>query len=99
MGAPMQPQGHLQVVVNLADYGMNPQVALDAPRWRFISGKTVLLEQTVPRAVALTLAESSGHEIQMSAEEECLGRVKLSCAKEGFVAASEPRADGLALAW
>jgi len=44
MGAPMQPQGQLQVVANLADYGMNSQ-ALDAPRWRFVQGKTVLSRQ------------------------------------------------------
>ena len=98
MGGPMQPQGHLQVVVNLADYGMNPQSALDAPRWQFLSGKTVLLEQTVPRDVALALAER-GHDIQLSADGGEFGKGQIILRGEGvLVAASEPRGDGLALA-
>ncbi len=98
MGGPMQPQGHLQVVVNLADYGMNPQSALDAPRWQFISGNRVLLEQSVPRHVALALVER-GHDIQVSAEGEQFGKGQIILRREGvLVAASEPRADGLALA-
>jgi gamma-glutamyltranspeptidase/glutathione hydrolase len=98
MGGPMQPQGHLQVVVNLADYGMNPQSALDAPRWQFVSGNRVLLEQSVPRHVALALAER-GHDIQVSAEGEQFGKGQIILRREGvLVAASEPRGDGLALA-
>jgi gamma-glutamyltranspeptidase/glutathione hydrolase len=98
MGGPMQPQGHLQVVVNLADYGMNPQSALDAPRWQFISGNRVLLEQSVPRHVALALAER-GHDIQVSAEGGQFGKGQIILSREGvLVAASEPRGDGLALA-
>jgi gamma-glutamyltranspeptidase/glutathione hydrolase len=98
MGGPMQPQGHLQVVVNLADYGMNPQTALDAPRWRFVAGRGVLLEQSVPRDVAIALAKR-GHDIQISADGGQFGKGQIILRGEGIlVAASEPRADGLALA-
>jgi len=98
MGAPMQPQGHLQVVVNLTDYGMNPQAALDAPRWRFVSGNRVLLEQTVPRNIALALRDR-GHDIQVRAQGRQFGKGQIILRRNGvFVAASEPRADGLALA-
>jgi gamma-glutamyltranspeptidase/glutathione hydrolase len=94
----MQPQGHLQVVVNMTDYGMNPQAALDAPRWRFIAGKRVLLEQSVPRHVAQALAKQ-GHEIQISAEGGQFGKGQMILRRNGvLVAASEPRADGLAIA-
>jgi len=98
MGGPMQPQGHLQVVVNLADYKMNPQAALDAPRWRFLAGKKVLLEQSVPRHVVAALAEQ-GHDIQLSPDGGQFGKGQIILRGEGvLVAASEPRADGLALA-
>jgi gamma-glutamyltranspeptidase/glutathione hydrolase len=77
---------------------MNPQTALDAPRWRFISGKKILLEQTVPRHVALALAER-GHQIQVSAEGGQFGKGQIILRHAGvLVAASEPRGDGLALA-
>jgi gamma-glutamyltranspeptidase/glutathione hydrolase len=44
MGGPMQPQGHLQVVSHLVDDGLDPQAALDAPRWRVEAGGVVQLE-------------------------------------------------------
>jgi gamma-glutamyltranspeptidase/glutathione hydrolase len=99
MGGPMQPQGHLQVVINQTDYGMNPQAALDAPRWQFVSGNTVLLEPAVPQSVALALAEL-GHNVQINAEPGLFGKGQVIQRQGGvLVAASEPRADGLALAW
>jgi ABC-type lipoprotein export system ATPase subunit len=38
MGGFMQPQGHVQVVLGLADFGLNPQAALDRPRWQVLPG-------------------------------------------------------------
>ena len=49
----MQPQGHVQMVVNQVDYGLNPQASLDAPRWQWLRGRQVLLEPGVPQHVLL----------------------------------------------
>ncbi|MCL6594091.1 MAG: gamma-glutamyltransferase, partial [Alicyclobacillus sp.] len=62
MGAYMQPQGHLQVVMNLLDFHLNPQAALDAPRWQWIEGRQVAVEREFPAHVAQAL-ERRGHVI------------------------------------
>ncbi|MCX7739444.1 MAG: gamma-glutamyltransferase family protein [Meiothermus sp.] len=99
MGGPMQPQGHLQVVVNLADYGLNPQAALDAPRWQWRAGRVVELEPAVPLHVAQGLRER-GHEVVLQPEWASFGRGQVVLRYgEALLAATEPRADGLALAW
>lgn len=97
MGGPMQPQGHLQMVVNLVDYGLNPQAALDAPRWQWLKDDRVLLEQSVAQNIAMGLSDRQ-HHIQLSANPSGFGRGQMVLRHgEGFVAASEPRADGLAI--
>lgn len=99
MGGPMQPQGHLQVVVNMANYGMNPQAALDAPRWQVVTGKRVNLEPTVSRQIAQALFDR-GHEVQANAPTTLFGKGQVILRQGGvLLAASEPRADGLALGW
>jgi gamma-glutamyltranspeptidase / glutathione hydrolase len=99
MGGSMQPQGHLQMVVNLVDYGFNPQAALDAPRWRWLNDDRVLLEQSVARNVAVGLSDRR-HQIQLSAEPSAFGRGQIILRQgEVLVAASEPRADGMAVAY
>ena len=97
MGGPMQAQGHLQVVVNLVDYLMNPQSALDAPRWRFIEKDLVLLEATVNPNIAIDLLER-GHQIRL-APPSMFGKGQIILRQDNhiLVAASEPRSDGIAL--
>ncbi len=97
MGAPMQPQGHLQVVVNLVDYLMNPQSALNAPRWRFIEKDLVLLEAQINPNIAIDLAER-GHQIRL-APSWMFGKGQIILRQDNnvLVAASEARSDGIAL--
>jgi gamma-glutamyltranspeptidase / glutathione hydrolase len=98
MGAHMQPQGHLQTIVNLIDYQMNPQVALDAPRWRFNDRNSVSLEQSIASSIVQGLKDK-GHGIEISADPGDFGKGQIILRLGGIlVAASEPRTDGLALA-
>ena len=48
MGAHFQPMGHVYVMSNMFDYGMDAQAALDAPRV-FFEGDALLVEETVPK--------------------------------------------------
>ena len=60
MGGDMQPQGHLQVALNMIDFDMNIQEAIEAPRYRILGGRHVALERAIPHAVRESLA-SMGH--------------------------------------
>ena len=97
MGGFMQPQGHLQMVVNLIDYGMNPQTALDAPRWRWLATNQVLLEQSVSSDIAIALSDRH-HHVQLSAEPSAFGRGQMILRSGNvLIAGSESRADGCAI--
>jgi gamma-glutamyltranspeptidase/glutathione hydrolase len=100
MGATMQPQGHTQIMVRIADHGQNPQAASDAPRWRVYEGLDVEFEQGVP-AETLDDLKARGHKIRVAdrwATE--FGRCQLIYKLEdGYLAASERRADGQAVGY
>jgi gamma-glutamyltranspeptidase/glutathione hydrolase len=61
MGGDIQAQGHAQVLINLIDRGLNLQQAIDAPRVRYVSGRGVMMEDTLPPAVIADLI-ARGHE-------------------------------------
>jgi gamma-glutamyltranspeptidase/glutathione hydrolase len=66
MGGFMQPQGHFQVVSAMLDDDLNPQEALDRPRWYVADGKPdgeVLLEEGIPVQTMARLAEM-GHKVR-----------------------------------
>lgn len=62
MGGFMQPQGHLQVMMNLIDFGMDPQAALDAPRFRWDEGLKVAIEKGFSPSTLHKLLKL-GHEV------------------------------------
>ena len=97
MGGHMQPQGHLQMIVNTIDYGLNPQVSLDAPRWQWTAGVDVDLELTTPAHVVRGLQER-GHAITVAPESGRFGRGQIiwRLPNGAYVAGSESRTDGLA---
>jgi gamma-glutamyltranspeptidase/glutathione hydrolase len=99
MGGHMQPQGHVQVAINTIDYGMNPQAALDAPRWQIDEGQ-LLLELETPRHVVAGLA-ARGHAVHVAAESGSFGRGQAIWRMDSgaYAAGSESRCDGCAVGW
>ena len=95
MGGFMQPQGHVQVILNTLRYGMNPQVALDAPRWQWTGGKTVEVEHSLPAWLARELT-LRGHDIKVQLENGAFGRGQIIWrnAQGVLVGGSEGRTDG-----
>ncbi|WP_019120982.1 gamma-glutamyltransferase family protein [Brevibacillus massiliensis] len=100
MGGFMQPQGHVQVAMNLIDFGLNPQAALDAPRWQWIEGKTVELEPHFPEHIALNLARR-GHDIKRPLGSGGFGRGQVIVRDENGVLSggTDFRTDGAVAAW
>jgi gamma-glutamyltranspeptidase / glutathione hydrolase len=100
MGGHMQPQGHLQVVVNTVDWGLNPQSALDAPRWQVTSGLGVLLEYGVPHHIVSDLIRR-GHQVTVEPDGGAFGKGQAiwRLPSGSLVAGTEPRCDGCALGW
>jgi gamma-glutamyltranspeptidase/glutathione hydrolase len=104
MGGFMQPQGHLQVVVALADDGVDPQAALDRPRFCIgdgTAGGRVALEAGIPVEV-LEQLERMGHPVEtVSGHARALfgrGQIIQRDAKSGVLwGGSDPRADGCAM--
>lgn len=97
MGGPMQAQGHVQMVLRLADYGQNPQAAVDAPRWQVLQGLDVAIENDFSTAVLDDLAQR-GHQLQRLHRQPMFGGAQLIYRMEnGYCAASEPRKEGQAV--
>ena len=101
MGANMQPQGHMQTLVRMLDYGQNPQAACDAPRWRYNAGLEINVEASMNPATVQGLA-ARGHRmevIQDSYQDFGAGQFIWRAGNpkvEGYVAASDSRRDGQA---
>jgi gamma-glutamyltranspeptidase/glutathione hydrolase len=102
MGADMQPQGHVQFLVNLIDFKMNLQEAMDAPRGRHLQGMEVYLEDGIPDEVASKLQEKGHHVIQEAPVINQVGggqAIYLDRSQNVLLGASDRRKDGCAIGY
>ena len=98
MGGTMQPQGHAQVIVRIADYGQNPQAACDGPRFRVVQGMAVSVEEGAFPAATLDELKRRGHQIITVDDYNQFGSAQLIWKLDGgYFAASDPRRDGQAV--
>jgi len=99
MGGPMQPQGHVQLLIRMADYGQNPQTACDAPRWFVDENFCIALEPGFPPSISEELI-NRGHRILEDSPEFLFGGAQvIYCLEDGYCAASDPRKDGQAVGY
>ena len=94
MGAYMQPQGHLQVAMNLIDFGLDPQQALDAPRWRWLRGNEFEVETGFHMEIARQLLKR-GHKVSVQLDTASFGRGQMIVRLENgvLVGGTESRTD------
>ena len=94
MGGYMQPQGHMQVVTNMIDFHLNPQMALDAKRFQWIENKKFILEPGFDENIISEL-KKRGHEIEIEEELAMFGRGQIIVRLENgvYIAGCESRTD------
>ncbi len=94
MGGYMQPQGHLQVVMNYVDFHMDPQQALDAPRWQWMRDGRVTVETRFDPHLAEAL-QRKGHEVSVEIGTPSFGRGQMIVRLENgvLVGGTESRTD------
>jgi gamma-glutamyltranspeptidase/glutathione hydrolase len=105
MGGDVQAQGHVQVLVNLIDRGLNLQQAIDAPRVRYISGRGVMMEDELTAPLVAELIQR-GHERVLPPtgimHRALMGggqAIMIDPATGTLSGASDSRKDGLALGY
>jgi gamma-glutamyltranspeptidase/glutathione hydrolase len=98
MGAHYQPMGHVQLILNMLDYGMDVQEAIDCPRF-FFEGETVEVESGTPMATIEGL-RARGHRVEMATTPWGGAQtIKIDWDRGVLIAGSEPRKDGCALGY
>jgi gamma-glutamyltranspeptidase / glutathione hydrolase len=95
MGGSMQPQGHVQLLLDLLVFGMDLQDAVDAPRFRHLDGRRVALEAPIGEPVRSALT-ALGHVIVDERAVAFGGAQAIMRLARGYAAGSDPRKDGMA---
>ena len=101
MGGPMQAQGHVQMILRTQLWSQDVQTAADAPRWRVDAGLDVACEAAWPAATLDALA-GLGHRVRVEGTDAAFGFGGAQLVQRvpggGYVAGSDPRKDGAAVA-
>ena len=98
MGAHYQPMGHVQIILNMLDYGMDVQQAIDAPRF-FFEGEKTDVERGTPAATIEGL-KARGHDVVMATSPWGGAQtIRIDWGRGVLIAGSEPRKDGCALGY
>ncbi|WP_119303977.1 gamma-glutamyltransferase [Dongia deserti] len=98
MGGGYQPFGHVHLLTNMLDFGMDPQAALDAPRV-FYDANILEAERAVPSAAVEGLRKR-GHRVEIAPEPHGGGQaIWIDWHKGTLTGASDPRKDGCALGY
>jgi gamma-glutamyltranspeptidase/glutathione hydrolase len=99
MGGAFQPMGHVHVFSNLADYGMDPQAAIDHPRLFWGDDGVLEAEAGVPENVRRELV-AKGHAVRAVEFPLGGGQMIVIDRDSGFlIGGSDPRKDGAAMGW
>ena len=113
MGGSMQPQGHVQILINMIDYGMNPQEAGDAARMNHTGGRqptgngeddllgTLHVEPGVSAGTVSAL-EKMGHRVKIVSNGVMFGGYQAIYRDPEtgvYIGATEMRKDGLAIGY
>jgi gamma-glutamyltranspeptidase/glutathione hydrolase len=98
MGAHYQPMGHVMIINNMLDYGMDVQQAIDAPRF-FFEGEQSVVEHGTPAATIEGL-KARGHDVVFSPTPWGGAQtIKIDWDRGVLIAGSEGRKDGCALGY
>ena len=102
IGGDMQPQGHVQFLMNLIDFKMNLQEAVDAPRVRHMQGNEAYLEDGISIQTASVLQEKGHHIVRLASAVNEVGggqAVFWDRDRNVLMGASDRRKDGLAIGY
>lgn len=94
MGGYMQPQGHVQVVTNMIDFHLSPQMALDSRRFQWMKDMKFVVEPDFDEDLVEVL-RMRGHEIEYEDELAQFGRGQIIVQLDNgvYVVGCESRAD------
>jgi gamma-glutamyltranspeptidase / glutathione hydrolase len=102
MGADMQPQGHVQFLVNLIDFNMNLQEAMDSPRVRHMEGMGIYLEDGISPEARSALQAKGHRPLETSSPLNQVGAgqaIYFDREQDVLLGASDRRKDGCAVGY